>query len=380
MAWWIFIDHQRKRKSKRIGSGPEGRKAVILIAEKIAAKIALNDFGITTDERPTLEHFAEGWIARYVEHNLARTTARKYCEVLRVHWLPALGAMALQDLTRQHVRQTIQRWQAAGVKNSTLRWFLNVLQSCLEAAIEEGLIDANPAAKSTKWVLRTPPMPSRVDIFTAPELKHLLRKAMDLGPATYTMVLTLARTGLRISELLGLQVDDLDLERRELRLRRTWGNFARGPDYFGIPKSGKPRVVDLSLQLCAALKQWIPRRQGPWLFPGPKHIPVTPNNFYLTHWRPLFDSALVSYRHPHVLRHTYATHLLMQGESPAYVKEQLGHSSIKITVDTYGHWIPSVNKRAVDRLDDAIESAASLRKSDASNTRHGLRVIEGGGA
>jgi integrase len=52
----------------------------------------------------------------------------------------------------------------------------------------------------------------------------------------------------------------------------------------------------------------------------------------------------------HDLRHTHATLLLMQGESPVYVKDQLGHSSIKMTVDIYGHWIPGANRQAVSRL------------------------------
>jgi integrase len=52
----------------------------------------------------------------------------------------------------------------------------------------------------------------------------------------------------------------------------------------------------------------------------------------------------------HDLRHTYATLSLMQGESPAYVKEQLGHSSIKATVDIYCNWIPGANRQAVNTL------------------------------
>ena len=55
----------------------------------------------------------------------------------------------------------------------------------------------------------------------------------------------------------------------------------------------------------------------------------------------------------HDLRHTFASLLLQQGESVVYVKEQLGHASIQITVDTYGHLIPGANRGAVDRLDDA---------------------------
>jgi integrase len=55
----------------------------------------------------------------------------------------------------------------------------------------------------------------------------------------------------------------------------------------------------------------------------------------------------------HDLRHTFASLLLQNGESPAYVKEQMGHSSIQVTVDVYGHLIPGANRQAVDRLDDA---------------------------
>ena len=56
---------------------------------------------------------------------------------------------------------------------------------------------------------------------------------------------------------------------------------------------------------------------------------------------------------PHCLHHTYASLMLQAGESPVYVQRQLGHASIKLTVDTYGRWLPMGNKVAVDRLDDA---------------------------
>ena len=58
----------------------------------------------------------------------------------------------------------------------------------------------------------------------------------------------------------------------------------------------------------------------------------------------------------HDLRQTFASLLLQRGESVAYVKEQLGHASIQITVDTYGHLIPGANRGAVDRLDDDIST------------------------
>ncbi len=59
----------------------------------------------------------------------------------------------------------------------------------------------------------------------------------------------------------------------------------------------------------------------------------------------------------HDLRHTFASLLLQQGEIPVYVKEQMGHSSIQVTVDLYGHLIPGGNKQAVDRLDQAVDKS-----------------------
>jgi integrase len=78
-----------------------------------------------------------------------------------------------------------------------------------------------------------------------------------------------------------------------------------------------------------------------------------------------------------VLRQSYATHLLQQGESPVYVKEQLGHASIRIAVDLYGHASRAWGKDAVDRLDDGGSSEV---KSGTSTEVKGLGVIKGGRA
>ena len=79
-------------------------------------------------------------------------------------------------------------------------------------------------------------------------------------------------------------------------------------------------------------------------------------HFYRQIWRPLLKKAGFRQIHVHDLRHTFASLLIQNGESLAYVKEQMGHSSIKMTVDTYGHLVPGGNKAAVDRL-DGLEDA-----------------------
>jgi len=72
---------------------------------------------------------------------------------------------------------------------------------------------------------------------------------------------------------------------------------------------------------------------------------------------------------PHCLRHTYASLMLQQGESVAYVQRQLGHASIQLTVDTYGKWLPMGNKAAVDRLDatSPAESGSKMVAGEGEN-------------
>jgi integrase len=78
---------------------------------------------------------------------------------------------------------------------------------------------------------------------------------------------------------------------------------------------------------------------------------------------------------PHCLRHTYASLMLQQGESPAYVQRQLGHASIQLTVDTYGKWLPMGNKAAVDRLDD-YQSGSKMVAAAAERQQVSMQVLE----
>ena len=371
-AWYVLIDHKGRRKAKKFGTDAAAKRRAEEAARLLAARLTLGDLGLLENppQAPTLADFCELWLGgEYLRRRLRPNTALKYAEVMRKHWLPQLGHLDLPALSRAQIREAIHTFFQQGLATSTVRWFLNVLQSCLSAAIEEGYLTHNPAARSTQWLLRAA-MTRRVEstqtIFSAAEIEQLLQRARQRSPMTYVMVLTLLRTGLRISELLGLQVSDLDFARREIAVRRTWGNTSRGPQYYGLPKSGQQRLVDMSTQLCETLQQWLASlpSKSLWLFPSSRGRPMTPNTFYMRHWWPLFvdgpmptamrrvpSGGTIPYRPPHVARHSFATHLLWQNESPVYVKEQLGHSSIRVTVDVYGTTTRRDNKQAVDRLD-----------------------------
>jgi integrase len=123
-------------------------------------------------------------------------------------------------------------------------------------------------------------------------------------------------------------------------------------DRFGPPKSGK-RLIDLDETLVEKLEVHIKRirresmangkLQSRYLFPG-----ISQRMIQRAMQRAC-KTARLRVRTPHDLRHTYATLLLMDHYSPAYVQKQLGHSSISITVDIYGHWIPGEGKKDLVR-------------------------------
>ena len=160
----------------------------------------------------------------------------------------------------------------------------------------------------------------------------------------------------------------------------------------GDTKTRKSRRVDISDELLHTLEQLKRSRKEEYLRRGKNEIPewvfLSPGKIIWEDGKPVgreeglrIDMHNVKTRHFHNclakaglrripfhdLRHTYATLLLMQGESPAYVKDQLGHSSIKMTVDIYGHWIPGANRQAVNRLpglNNVIAQAAHAIAAD----------------
>ncbi len=158
-------------------------------------------------------------------------------------------------------------------------------------------------------------------------------------------------------------------------------NLVRG--VLTSPKSHQRRWVDLSTQLASVLQAWRRLQLARWLkkgedlplwvFPSLEGTALEERNVRHVFKRMLEQAELRQIR-IHDLRHTFASLLLQQGESVVYVKEQLGHASIQITVDTYGHLIPGANRGAVDRLDDDAPmhpdaSQAHPEQSDADLAR-----------
>ena len=247
-----------------------------------------------------------------------------------------------------------------GLRLNTVRGIARTLRTVLSQAVEDGKLPANPALRMGRYLRRGDEAKTPIQVLTRDEAALLVGTAEAHFPRWHPWVLLALCTGLRLGEQIGLQWGDVDWNGRFVVVQR---NFVRG--VLTSPKSHRRRRVDLSSQLLTTLVGWRRFLQAramekgtntpQWVFRSLSGTPLEERNIRHVFKRMLEKAELRQIR-IHDLRHTFASLLLQQGESVAYVKEQLGHASIQITVDTYGHLIPGANRGAVDRLDDDIST------------------------
>jgi integrase len=127
----------------------------------------------------------------------------------------------------------------------------------------------------------------------------------------------------------------------------------------GLSQTFKALCTERQLETAANGWKDVPE----WVFCSETGGLLDPDNLRKRVFQVLLKKAGLRRIRFHDLRHTFASLLLQQGESPVYVKEQMGHSSIQVTVDLYGHLIPGGNKQAVDRLDQRPEKTVSEAES-----------------
>jgi integrase len=181
------------------------------------------------------------------------------------------------------------------------------------------------------------------DPFNQKDLGWLLERAWDKLPEPLPLILeTMAMSGMRLGEALAMCWENLDSRNCQYNVAETTRQGRFGP-----PKSGK-RHIDLDETLVGKLDTHIKKLRKDCVAVGvlPHYLfPGITQRMAQGAVRRACMAARLRTRSPHDLRHAYATLLLMDHYSPAYVQKQLGHHSISMTVDIYGHWIPGEGKK-----------------------------------
>jgi integrase len=222
--------------------------------------------------------------------------------------------------------------------------------------------------------LELPPLESRQITPPTPEqVWALIGAAKELGGLGYALAYTGAFTGVRRNEALGLRFNDIEWFGNEVNVRHAISK-RRGTDgahkwewHVGPPKSRKSlrriAATESVMKMLADLK--VGKPDDAFIFPGDCSGFIDPDKFDAEVWKPIAEKAGMAGTRFHDLRHFFASQLIAQGETAAYVRDQMGHSSIKVTFDTYGHLFPGRGKEASARYEKSMADAKVRHKAEA---------------
>lgn len=246
---------------------------------------------------------------------------------------------------------------------NTVRKIIVILNQIMAYAVRHRLIDFNPVtdAERPRSQGKEQEQERGIAILTPKQIQKFLEQVKN--QKYQTLFLTAIMTGARQGELLGLNWADIDFQKKQACINRTF-NSGR----FFTPKTKSSiRRIDLSPMAVKALAEWKLASGGkdddlvfyadnkPEDKSEPlKKTPMNYSNMVQRHFRKALKDAKIKQIRFHDLRHTYASLLLTQGENIKYVQTQLGHSSPTVTLNVYAHLMKKENQEAACRLENAI--------------------------
>jgi integrase len=342
---WIadYFDQSGKRHLKTFATKKAADAWLVTTRHEVA-------HGVHTPEGTsvTVAGAAQLWIRRGEVEQLERSTLAKYRNHVELHIDPFIGGVKLARLSPPMIEQF--RDDLLGRMSWAMaRKVLTSLKSILAEATRRGLVARN-AAQHVKIDVRKR---DKRKLAVGRDIPAKAEVTAILGAATgrwRPLLIIAAFTGMRSSELRGLPWDAVDLEHRVIHVRQRadqWG-------VIGSPKSeAGHRTIPMAPMVLNALREWklaCPRikadSEGPgqlWLvFPNGDGKPESHTNIINRGFNPIQAKAGVSETYGmHALRHFFASWAIEQGFSPKRLQALLGHASIQMTFDVYGHLFPS---------------------------------------
>ena len=349
-------------------------------ARSFLKKVDANRFAVTveadilrgewTDPRlskTTVAEWSERWYR--TKSSLKPKTLVGYDSNLRVHVLSAFGDYELRHIDRMAVEEWVADLQASGLGPSAIRQARQVLNSIMKLAVEAGYLLVNPVTG-----VKAPRQNDREMLFLSAE--EVERLAAAIRPPYATLVYLLAYGGLRWGEAVAVRRKRCQLLRSRVEVAESLTE-ARGRLEFGTTKTHQRRMVVipgfLRELLAAHLAAKVSDDSEALIFTSLEGQPLRNSNFRRRVWhRAIADAGLEEGLRIHDLRHTCASLLIAQGAHPKAIQVHLGHSSISVTMDRYGHLFPSDMEALAADL-DAVRSRAL---ADQMRTKEGSEVIE----
>ena len=325
------------------------------------------------------------WLAEVAGVKLRPRSHERYAGIVRSYLAPLIGQVRLNDLTEQHIatlyaelakprRVTITHARSSQtlerpLSPATRRYVHAVLHGALAQAVAWRFIERNPAAGASLPQASSPEMrPLR------PAEAHRFLAAAEGHPLEPLFVLAVT-TGMRQGELLGLRWRDIDWSARRVAVRHTLVRMD-GRWWLGDPKTASSqRAIDLTAPTLDLLRTHRARTAERMLAVGHALTdddlvfcddagqPLWGRHVTTRQLKPLLRDADLPPIRFHDLRHTFATLQLAAGTNPKIVSEVLGHKEVAITLDRYSHALPTLQARAMARLDSVLGRAPRRRSA-----------------
>ena len=339
-SWLLILRRGAERKKKAFGKTEEDQRRALKAGELLAARLGLALEKAATDR--TFGDLIEEWYSLNEQRWQPGTKERYQC-IIR-DFLRPLHILPMEQVDRTRVKRLLVDLLKIRSAN-TVEVIHAVISGIFSEAIDLGYTEINPAYGLLKKIL--PPKNKRnltePDPFNQEDLGDFLDAAWTKLPEPFPLILEImAMSGMRLGETLAMSWGNLDARNFQYNVSETTRHGRFGP-----PKTGK-RLIDLDATLVAKLESHIKKLKEKCLAAGvlPHYLfPGITQRIVQGAMRRACMAARLRTRSPHDLRHTYATLLLMDHYSPAYVQKQLGHHSISMTVDIYGHWVPGEGKK-----------------------------------
>lgn len=301
---------------------------------------------------PTFKEAARLWLAE--PQSWRESTREAYIFNLEKHVFPKIGITPVDRLTRKKLKVYFNSLINTGMSPNTVALIRAPIQGVLSLALDEGWVQFNPIHN---LAIKNRQSQSLVQPLTDRQADQLLDQALVfMDGYYYPHLLCSIRTGIRIGELQAVTWQDLDFHNRILEVNRS---IRRGRTT--TPKNHRIRRVDITPHLADTLRSHqITQKKAAlkggyqfsdYIFANRKGKILDRETYKNALNRCLQSAGLPQHIRIHDLRHTYATIRLLRGHNIGDVSYQMGHSSITITYDIYGHWMPGKFKNEVDELD-----------------------------
>ncbi len=328
------------------------------VQEKLREALHRQEHGLPpVPEQETVGAFLRRWLD-VRQSRVRQRTLERYTQVVHAHLLPGLGRIRLAKLTPQDVATCLRRIEESG-SAYTARGAREVLRAALNQAVRWELVSRNVAALTDPPRHRT----RQIEPLTPEQASTLL--AAVAGERLEALITVAVGLGLRQGEALGLRWQDVDLEAGVLSVRQTLERAGSEPR-FGEPKTVRSRrTINLPGVVAAALRRHRTRqleerlaagarwRDSGLVFTNTIGTTIDKSRLHKDFKAILRTAELPDIRY-HDLRHTAATLLLAQGVDPRTIMETLGHSQISLTMNTYAHVMPALQREAAAKMDEIL--------------------------